>query len=1022
MSFHLVDVHGPPNCFFNALAIFYNIPWDKPSDGNINGEEFRIYLSRFENYIKEHYNYRIDDDFKNQFGNLTVEDYFRRLVFSNEWFDEKHLSIICELLVFLNAETENDYKHIAIFNTLDNSIQFHCNEYPSLGKNNNDKINYIKNNYKNFIFLYYQYQVHYKAIVYDKLLDDGIITNEHKYIREQKIIDLLDGSTSHAPQTSSSLVKEKGDEEEGSEEKGDEEEGSEEKGVDEEKGDEEEGSEYDFEDEDFDDEFDFEDDEFEYGSENDDDFEDEPNNHPSVSIKSFPFDPNSTKNKKKFGWVFKWDDIPNDHYYIWGANNENHYLNFWIDDQYNPDGKENHDGTNMASAKPDERYVGIITMAKNKTELDKFDKINKNIIDFLLKRKQRKPEKIYIHEHNGVIGIGTGEALKNANEYNHQAIWLNSTKNILNLFVDIDKKFGEETAKFPEWKNNELSTGNDATPMSVNEYIVKINEYLKEIELRNNVNDTEEKREEQEASEKTSKLFGMNQENEENDIQIEQEDILDNLGTKKGTDKLFKHLEKHGNLTKDVYNEQEKNEVADMIKELTFDNITEKLEHSKIRDEYVDNHQVQKRMNEVIFKKKKLASDYLNDKAKELKDKAKEKKGGMMISQLDLNWRLEALHILQPNATVYLEIYYNSLNDVKTGGGDAYLDILNNRLQRKERIKAKKEEDAKKKFKKLRQETIDMNDPAIVKAKFEKVFLPPNRIQEISIPDVNFFWIPDKYEWYEMRNRKKTVYTVWIEEANNDNTNDNTVTNPSNPSSKIPLKDVIVDSDTMIMWKVDISSTKIGGKSIKKKRRARDKTQRAVVHRGGAINFCDVLMSFKTKDNVNAQNYMRELGNAVHSVCKDKKNLVVVMRKPANTMKTYEYWSAARIVLGNQLKKTHPGSEVRIIATIKDRDILFSEYLRPIFDSVNKEGKESKLLTELREEENNARVRQMSYNERMKHFAGKVNEEQIESQVKMRMRRQEEMDKQTGGIGAFVMTGAVSSIFGIVIAFLFSPL
>lgn len=430
---------------------------------------------------------------------------------------------------------------------------------------------------------------------------------------------------------------------------------------------------------------------------------------------------------------------------------------------------------------------------------------------------------------------------------------------------------------------------------------------------------------------------------------------------------------------------------------------------------------------------KEKAKD-LKEKTKDLKDKAKDlKKGGMMISRLDLNWRLEALRILQEKASNYLEIYYNYLNDslkdVKAGGGTAYLDILNKRIQRKERIKIKKAEDAKKKFERLSQKTIDLNDPAIVKAKFEKVFLPPNRIQEISIPDVNFFWIPDKYEWYEVRNRKKTVYTVWIEEANNDNTNNNTVTNPSN-QSKIPLKDVIVDSDTMIMWKADVSS-KIGGKSsrggkgdksIKKRRRPRDKTQRAVVHRGGAINFCDVLMSFKTKGNVNAQNYMRELGNAVHSVCKDKKNLVIVMRKPANTMKTYEYWSAARIVLGGQLKKTHPGSEVRIIATINDRDILFSDYLRPIVDSVNKESKESRLLTELREEENNARVRQMSYNERMKHFAGEVNEEQIESQVKMRMRRQEEMDKQTGGIGAFVMTGAVSSIFGIVIAFLFSPL
>ena len=119
---------------------------------------------------------------------------------------------------------------------------------------------------------------------------------------------------------------------------------------------------------------------------------------------------------------------------------------------------------------------------------------------------------------------------------------------------------------------------------------------------------------------------------------------------------------------------------------------------------------------------------------------------------------------------------------------------------------------------------------------------------------------------------------------------------------------------------------------------------------------------------------------------------------------------------------------LKILATIHGRKICFSVTipLRPRLDSVNKESiRRVELLTELREEEESMhRVRWMSYNERMAHYAGEVNEEQIESS-EVKMRNASMRDGETNGWN-WRIYAARPSQFRLLVrhcsAFLFSPL
>ena len=177
---------------------------------------------------------------------------------------------------------------------------------------------------------------------------------------------------------------------------------------------------------------------------------------------------------------------------------------------------------------------------------------------------------------------------------------------------------------------------------------------------------------------------------------------------------------------------------------------------------------------------------------------------------------------------------------------------------------------------------------------------------------------------------------------------------------------------------------------------------------------------------------MRELGDAIHECAGTNKPIAVVMRKlngvrfnDGNRDKSEmcAYWSAVRIVLGGKLEKNHKGSQVRIVASEPEKRLLFEHYLTP-GEKKPDEREGSVLLQELEDEEMRARVSAMSYDDRMKYFAGKVtsDEKRVKEEVMVRMKRQEEMNKRGLGVGAFAITSIVSSLFGIVAVVLFSPL
>ena len=776
----------------------------------------------------------------------------------------------------------------------------------------------------------------------------------------------------------------------------------------------------------------------------------------SVDFMTFPFRDTNTKK-----WIFDWKGVGPNEYYIWGANENNYYLSpsRWKDGEiktgtYIVDVDE-HGGGSMATVKPHKQYVGIITMASSEDNLEKWTEMNKEVVGFL---ESKGNIKIHLPLYNGGLGLGTGIALDNANSGKYQDIWLRSIQSILQQFVNLDSELGDKTLKFPGWDGSKLAIDHTGV-IFVKDYLKNIDDMVKEIERQKVDADVKEKKERadrQKIEEETEKILSRDE--EERKIKEEQKNIYEaakNKPKEEVAKQFVKHLENQNYISSDELADVK--EVAMIMDKDGIEKVFEQGVESKLAQKVLDKPELIKEINETFIQE--------NEAIVVVQDSKKKVEQDIHVSQLYLQKHLHCLHILQKGAAKYIEFLHKQLLGQK-GGGDAILRSMDKRIERRTKEEQRKKEAYELKLKRLKEEVIDLKDPKVVREQFEMVHLPPNRISAMSSAHVDFFWIPDGYQWYELSNRQKNIYTIWVIDIGNSSENvlnvpyleeDTWEKNVGVKDKDILIKIRDAKEHALNIWKADypklnkvLNNVKSGGKSIKRRNKRREKTQRSAVVvrskyiRGGAklTNFYDVLLVIQHKDKkygkennwIDGEKYMRELGDAIHECADANKPVAVVMRKlngvrfnDGNNDKSEmcAYWSAVRIVLGGKLEKNHKGSQVRIVASEPEKRLLFEHYLTPASGDKKPDEREgSVLLQELEDEEMRARVSAMSYDDRMKYFAGEVtsDEKRVKEEVMVRMKRQEEMDKRGLGVGAFAITSIVSSLFGIVAVVLFSPL